>query len=75
MRLLVGKLVTSLENDPSVKQPGECVLSVSPSQVSLQSSIQFTLEVLVTRRQYHADRELISYYHCSVPHRQRNLPE
>lgn len=28
MRLLAGKIVTSLEKDPSVKQPGESVLSI-----------------------------------------------
>lgn len=51
VRLLAGKLAISLEKDPSVKQPGKSVLSISPPQVSLQYNIQFTLQVLVTRRE------------------------
>lgn len=50
MRLLAGKLTTSLEKNSSVNQSGKPVLAVSLPQVSLQYSRQFALQVLVTRR-------------------------
>lgn len=62
-KLLAGKSAASLEKNPSVRETREFIIT---PQVSLRYNIQFALQVLVTRRQQHADRKMISYYHSPV---------